>query len=185
MRSVNHFFLTGGNIWVPPRDSISPTTPRKVCDIWNLSESTRNWHLHNLFPICLLYMIVDHSVTYSSSASRTVFRVYLSAFIDRIHPPLIQVDQKYNVIAETGNTVHSGHLDDEREEVIDEGVDKPRERRKKGKRGVGPFMKRRPSHREGSDRSARRVQGWREGGKEGKRHAPEAEKAPRQVADAF
>jgi len=97
-------------------------------------------------------MIVDHSVTYSSSASRTVFRVYLSAFIDRIHPPLIQVDQKYNVIAETGNTVHSGHLDDEREEVIDEGVDKPRERRKKRK-ARGWAIHETPSVTQGGKRS--------------------------------
>jgi hypothetical protein len=73
----------------------------------------------------------DHVFTYSSSAPRTVFRIYLSAFIDRVHPSLVQIDQKNNVVAETGNTVHSGHFNDEREEVVDEGVDESRERRRK------------------------------------------------------
>ena len=43
---------------------------------------------------------------------------------------MVQIDQKNNVVAETGNTVHSGHFNDEREEVVDEGVDESRERRR-------------------------------------------------------
>ena len=35
--------------------------------------------------------------------------------VDAVYPPLVHVDDEYDVVAEHGNTMHRGHLDDEGE----------------------------------------------------------------------
>ncbi len=38
------------------------------------------------------------------------------------NPPLVQKDGKYNIVAEAGDPVKSGHLDDERKDVVNHRV---------------------------------------------------------------
>lgn len=59
-----------------------------------------------------------------------VLCIYLPSLIDRIHPSLGQINQKHYNVSKARKTMHSGHLDNEREQVVDEGVDESGEGRR-------------------------------------------------------
>ena len=48
--------------------------------------------------------------------------MYTSCFVNFIYPALVHVDDKDNVISETGNPVHSRHGYDETKQVINDCV---------------------------------------------------------------
>lgn len=54
-----------------------------------------------------------------------VLQSYASAFVYGVRPALVQVHEKDHVVPEARNAVHGGHANDEREEVVDEGVHEP------------------------------------------------------------
>lgn len=43
--------------------------------------------------------------------------------IDAIDPPLIDIDEKDDVVAKASNAIHGGHANHEREDVVDERVE--------------------------------------------------------------
>ena len=43
--------------------------------------------------------------------------------VDGVNPPLVEEDGEDEVVPEDGQAVHGGHLDDEREQVVDDGVE--------------------------------------------------------------
>jgi hypothetical protein len=45
-----------------------------------------------------------------------------SCLVDSVYPPLIEVNDKNNVVSEAGDAVHGGHCDDEAEQVVDNSV---------------------------------------------------------------
>ena len=47
-----------------------------------------------------------------------------SCFVNRIEPALVQVDNEHDIISEAGNPVGGGHGDDEREQIVDERVER-------------------------------------------------------------
>ena len=51
-------------------------------------------------------------------------RVQASTLVDTILPPLVDIDYKNNVIAETANPMHRRHSNNERAQVVNYGVQK-------------------------------------------------------------
>ena len=56
------------------------------------------------------------------NVQRRVSELVLPGLIDRVDPHLVEVNEEDDVVAEARDTVQHGHLDDEGEHVIDEGV---------------------------------------------------------------
>ena len=59
----------------------------------------------------------------------------LARLIHGIDPHLIQINEENDIITEAGNTMQDGHLDDEREHVINEGIQRLVDHRVDGNMG--------------------------------------------------
>src|SRR5687768_7772926 len=53
----------------------------------------------------------------------TLSKLIDTSVVDPVRPTLVQVDEEDDIVTEGGQSVQDGHLDGEREEVVDEGVE--------------------------------------------------------------
>ena len=51
-----------------------------------------------------------------------IAKLVLTSFIDRIDPHLVETDEENAIITEASNPMQCGHLDNKREHIVNEGV---------------------------------------------------------------
>lgn len=51
-----------------------------------------------------------------------IAKLVLTSFIDRIDPHLVETDEENDIITEASNPMQCGHLDNKREHIVNEGV---------------------------------------------------------------
>ena len=54
-----------------------------------------------------------------------VIHIHSPFFVDGVDPSLVQVNEEDHVVSKATHAVHGGHADNERKQIVDEGVQRP------------------------------------------------------------
>ena len=71
----------------------------------------------NLFTFCFFWNLGGGLLHHSAACIDP-------ALVDRVEVPLVEVDEKDDVVPEAGDPVRRRHGDDEGEQIVDEGVER-------------------------------------------------------------